>query len=383
MDKLKPVWKVIKKYHIWVLCIAVVGTAVFGLFMANGTLAAQADKTKKEVDDLAKKSRDLAIQPNPPNEKWVAEKDKQIEAERARNRRIWESLYEWQQRQFKWPEKLGGLTFASQLADQGAQTRLIKEHEDAFEKYSSEAFDDLLKIVNAEANYTARAPVEEEDEKKSGRRAAAEKKKPVATIAPVRSPYVVGWLASSQSRIHDPLVNWGDENRFGRPTKTRVLDTQRDLWIYESLLKAIAKTNGDAAANYIAKVKYILDLQVGKDVQPLQQRVATKARSRSVRGNFNGIESVPVRLNVIADQRHLTTLLAELANAPLQVEISGFSARYTPKRRVDEKQGDPRKGQKQDVGPLYTIVDSYDVQVSIEGKVNFYKDPDKHLPSGP
>ena len=108
-----------------------------------------------------------------------------------------------------------------------------------------------------------------------------------------------------------------------------------------------------------------------------------KAPPRPVGSSFNGIESVPVRLDLIADQRHLTTLFAELANAPLQVEVSGFSANYRPRRRADSKQGDPRKGQNADTGPLYTIVDSYDVQVSIEGKINFYKDPEKHLPSGP
>jgi hypothetical protein len=262
MDKLKPIWKVIKKYHVWVLCLVIVGTAVGGLFAASGSLATQADQTKKSVDQLATQSQQLAGQKSPPNQKWLDEKDKEIETERGRNRRIWQKIYEWQQRKLTWPEKLGGLEFVSQIEVQGAAARLSKEHEDAFEKYASEVFDDLLKVVQAEANYSSRAPVAK-DAAKAGE---PKKKEKPTTISPVRAPYIVGWLKASQDRIRNPLVNWGDENRFGRPSKTRVLATQRKLWIYNSLLSAIAKTNGKAEANYMAKVKHILDLQVGTDV---------------------------------------------------------------------------------------------------------------------
>ncbi len=373
MDKLKPIGKVIKKYHVWVLCLVVVGTAVGGLFAASGSLESQAKKTKVEIDGLKTQSEGLKNQKTPYNQKWLDAKDKEIETERARNRGIWERIYERQQRKLVWPEKLGGLEFASQIDVQRAEARLIKEHEDAFEKYASEVFDDLLKVVKAEANYSARAPVAEKD----ARTGEPKNKAKPTTLAPVRPPYVVGWLAASQIRIRDPLINWGDENRFGRPSKTRVLATQRKLWIYNSLLSAISKTNGKAEANYMAKVKHILDLQVGKDVKSLHATPA--ARARQPGSNFRGIEPVPARMDVIVDQRHLSALLAELANAPIPVEISGFVATYESKRQGEENRRDPRKGQNTNKGPVPTIVDSYDMKVSIEGKVNFFKKPDENL----
>ena len=82
-------------------------------------------------------------------------------------------------------------------------------------------------------------------------------------------------------------------------------------------------------------------------------------------------------MKLIVDQRYLSLLLSELANAPLPIEISRFVAQ--PKNGSSKKQPGLRKNQADDGSPIRTIVDSYDMDVLIEGKVNFYKAPDDRL----
>ena len=111
MDKLKPIIKIIKKYHIWVLCLVLIGTAVGGLSASTGALDKQAATTKTTVEGLNKKISSRAAASNPPNQTFIAQTDQEIARERKRIRRIWEDIYLRQQNALVWPEVLGGAAF--------------------------------------------------------------------------------------------------------------------------------------------------------------------------------------------------------------------------------------------------------------------------------
>jgi hypothetical protein len=392
---------------VWVLCVLIIGTAVGGLFAASGGLGTNTKATEQKVTGVNARAAQLEAKQMPPNKTWVEEKDKEIVAERERIRRIWDKIYDAQQKNLQWPEAVGGLAFATTIEEQASKPRLDKPQEEQFEKYAAEAFGDLLAIVKA-PNLSKPVAVKQDPR-------AADVPRKTPTLPPVPADYVVGWAPASQRRIADPLIRWGNEDAisgFGAPTTARAKKTQRDLWIYQSMLKAIAATNGDATANYLAKVKYILELQIGGDVDPLFRTApaapAAPASAPAAGGaknpvavpppapapttsTFVGIESIPVRMDLIVDQRYLSRLFAECANAPLPIQITGFSARYRSLSRRDhfdktiEQPDENRPGgivAAKEIGPVGTLVDTYDMDVSIEGKVNFYKPPDESLLGG-
>ena len=262
MDKLKPIWKVIKKYHVWVFSVIVIATGLGALFAAGNGLGTDANKTAKDVEAMDKKVQNLVSlvgNRRPPNETWI----KQVEEEGGQVRDIWQQIYDWQEQKLKWPEDVGGIAgadFAASIRKQAGEDRIEKVQEEAFEAYAAQAFDQLLAIVKAQPDYT-----DETQEVDDGARRPDKKKTAVTYLPLVRSPYVIGWVSQSQRRIRDPLVDWGNEPIYRAPTTARAERTQRDLWIYGSMLSAIAKTNGKATENYMAKVKHILDLRVGAD----------------------------------------------------------------------------------------------------------------------
>jgi hypothetical protein len=388
MDKLKPILKIIKKYHVWVLCLVVIGTAVGGLFAGSAGLQKDAKTTEGKIKALDSKIDKIARTSKPPNQVWIDAKKQETEEERVRIRQMWEKIYDQQQAGLIWPESAGGLAFANKIEEQAGQSRLHKVQEQQFEKYAAGAFDALLEIVKAQKNIP-----QVSDEKTD---APGKTKLPKNTISLplVRAGYVVGWSPESQQRISHRLVRWGDERKFFAPTTARAKKTQRDLWIYGSMLDAIAATNTGATANYIAKVKYILDLQIGKDVVPLVQKViAPKTNTKTKAGakqpkttpraaspprskTSELAESIPVRMDLIVDQRYLSLLLAECANTKIPIEVTGFTARYrsrSGKDHFDQRTADENGAAAKGNSAVGTVVDTFDMRVSIEGKVHFYK----------
>ena len=392
MNKLKPIFAMIKKYHVWVLCLAIIGTAVGGLFAASGGLGKTAKKTESEVKSLLSKANSLASKQNPPNQEFLDQIDEEIEAERARMRGIWKKIYERQQDKLPWPKDVGD-DFWEKADEQAGRTRMETKQVEQFQDYASKVFDKLLGIVRAELDVVQ---VVEDD-------AAKGTKKPEKTTRRgVRSGYLVGWAPESQQLIRDPLVRWNSDRDFGSPSAKRAKDTQKQLWIYETMLNAIAATNQGATANYMAPVKRIRSLQVGikteknpNGVTPLMVRVAapsakptTKPRAVTPsRSKFHGIESIPVRMDLVVDQRHLARLLAECSNAPLPIEVTGFTARYWSRSGKDYFDQQAREqdgnGVKKENDIIGTIVDTQNMEVTIEGKINFYKPPDKSLDAKP
>ncbi|MCG8587412.1 MAG: hypothetical protein MI757_22120 [Pirellulales bacterium] len=400
MDKLKPIFKIIQKYHIWVLCVLIIGTAVGALFASSGKLAKSAKATEGKVKGLDAKAQGLVNTPKPPNQSWLDAKDAQTAKEREHIASKWEKIYKNQQEELVWPEAAGGQAFADKIEQQMGLTRLDKIQEEQFEKYAAGVFDSMLEIVKAEPRYrTAPAAVDDKKKTPPPRGGAAKVKQPASGgLPPVRAGYVVGWTPASQKRIADPLLRWGNEIDFKAPTARRAKATQRDIWIYETLLKAIAAANADATANYMAKVKYIVDLRIGDDVslaaaQPAdgkakgndKGKAATQVRRAPRPPNKSaGIaESVPVRMDLIIDQRHLALLLAKCSNRKLPIEVTDFTARYTSRSRKDRSDRVGGEGAEKEAGVVGTVVDTYDMYVTILGKVHFYKESNPAMLGGP
>ena len=97
MDKLKPIFVAIKKYHVWVLCVAIVGVAVGGLFAGTGGLQKDAKETEGKVKGINSKVQGLLLGDPPKNQAWIDAKDKEISEDGERTSKIQSDIYDSQQ----------------------------------------------------------------------------------------------------------------------------------------------------------------------------------------------------------------------------------------------------------------------------------------------
>lgn len=87
-------------------------------------------------------------------------------------------------------------------------------------------------------------------------------------IVPVK-PETVIWSEKSQLLWLDKMVRFlgRDGARMEYPTGYQVLALQQDLWLLESMFKAIATVNGDAIANDLVPIKTIYYVVFGREAR--------------------------------------------------------------------------------------------------------------------
>ncbi len=82
-----------------------------------------------------------------------------------------------------------------------------------------------------------------------------------AAPATDENPYVVEWDSGNQSSLKDRF-DWPDGKV---PSIAEILYAQEDLWILNSIMDIISRTNGDADAQYNAAVKVIQSIRLGAE----------------------------------------------------------------------------------------------------------------------
>lgn len=253
MDQIKNALAWVKKYHFWVLLLVVLGLSTAAWFSASSSLASQFESNKSKIDKEFSAQQGLKNKPFKPNEnineKQAEEKDKQADETLA----IWEKLYQRQTASaLKWPEELGNSFLRYMQTREFGQT-IRTDKRDDYLNYIKQTFPNLVKIIDAE--------LLEEDGRAGGRR------RPRMTDG-----LEMGGDTTEAEPTH--MVDWLDQGLVqkklafaGRPSSLQIWVTQEDLWVYETLLRAIARTNeatGARRQNRTA-IRTIYELQVGQD----------------------------------------------------------------------------------------------------------------------
>ena len=189
---------------------------------------------------------------------------------------------------------------------------------------------------------------------------------------------IVDWSTANQSAILQKISYYpGQESKGNVPTTLQLLYAQEDLWVISSLLDIIKRTNGDVDGQWQAKIKQVRSILIGADAkppsssvmrlaggtrgnntgnegapsnqgQPGQSRTAQvfdPAEGRYVNNEYQPLSAadlrstyttktprpeeaylsvakrMPIRLNLVMDQRAITKLLVECGNSPLPVEV--------------------------------------------------------------
>jgi len=255
MDQVKAFAKVLWEQRFWVLCA--LGTFIAGIcwMKSTGDLQEEFVLRKQSIEGNLNAVTQLRNTPVHPNEQVNEVDRQQALAQRQHVLEVWQELYERQREEvLYWPRVLGE-QFIEEIENKKFRNNIPSTLRDTYRNYIKNRFQGLLEIVDAR---------EEDSMRGGGRRGGGMERgegySPRDTrTAETEEDYLVLWL--DQDRVRSKL-NFGD-----KPTSTQIWVTQEDLWVYDSLLNVIAKTNEARGATRPdnAAVKAIVALEVGQE----------------------------------------------------------------------------------------------------------------------
>lgn len=284
MDQVKTAMAWVAKYHFWLLAVLIVLVSTLVWWMAAGDLDKRKSENLAKIDTAFSGQDNLERRPYHANPDFNAKQKSQIEALAGETKQIWQELYDRQRKEvLKWPAQLPA-SFRRQV--EGKQfgddiNQLLREQ---YTDYIRGRFKDLPEIIDANE-------IEEEGSTggfsgggrggfsggfgggggSAGFRSLDMSAEPEldedGNIIEVR--YTVYWAPEDQERIRAELDSPNTISHW------RLWATQENLWVYETLLRAIAATNEAAGADRYsnAAVSDIGAMQVGRDAA--QEGLAT------------------------------------------------------------------------------------------------------------
>ncbi|BBO31806.1 hypothetical protein [Lacipirellula parvula] len=369
MDKVRAFMKVAWTQRFWILSVVGVLAAVICWSMASGNLQRQFTANKTQID--GKFGEMTAITGKQIHGNEVVNAKEREEAKKIANsvKELWQSLFDAQREEvLKWPDVLGD-DFVDYVKNAKFDSQIKPDFRDRYQNYIKNRFEGLVKIVDAKkmavdgtAGFGA-APGREGAF--PGGAAPGAEVELDAQGMPIEENY---------------LVQWGDQGTLRQqlefvdvPTARQIWVTQEDLWVYETLLRAIANTNKERGATRPdnTAISVIQSLQVGAPAALAMaqestillpvEAMATGGEMMSPEGTPMGREGemgaggaesldamllanryidaegkpipdassgagvefrrLPIRMMLSMDERYLPKILVECANAPLPVEV--------------------------------------------------------------
>jgi len=407
MNQLQPLLVAMKKWGFWIICglAVVIGLGVW--FIAQQSVQASIKARKDQLDGL--KSQVSGVKPGSPNPKVIEAARQEIENLKRDVYQAWVTMYADQKEKNQWPKALGN-EFLNWVNQPGRQfgDPIPERFREIYLNFIEQHFPTLFEIVNL------RRPANVDLKQLGSIRAAI-------TAGYGASGYGSGAYPGATGTIGEEaygetmgypgaggypgtgatgtgaaaiemvgVVEWNPQNiaaikqRFAWrqvPTSDEIWNAQEDLWVYEALLRIIAKTNEGATGPHNAAVKRINAIQIGPDAAAYFASASTSAMAsatgmmaspgmgspgmetgmpsepsetggeygsgyggygvpgmRSTFGRyvdasgnplrpgdpqpFAEFKMMPVRLDLVVDQRKIDQLLVNCANSDMPVRIT-------------------------------------------------------------
>ena len=282
MDQVKVVLAAIKKHHFWVLCGVIVVLVLGAWWSATSGLAKSIETRKGELEGAQKSVQGVTAQSLHANRECISAI--QAEHEKLKNEvyNAWDFLYRVQKKNSVWPPIAPN--FRRDIELLGPDDEIQVKYRDLYMYFIQRHLPRLYEIVDIRlpAKRDAKGMIITDENGKpvkidpfetaSGRNYA-----PTTEYGGGGMPDAMegsGYSSTTSSREElVGKVDWAmtDVKRIRagyywktRPTTTQVRLAQEDLWVYEALLRIIAKTNETATSQYNAAVKSIQSLEIGQ-----------------------------------------------------------------------------------------------------------------------
>ena len=263
MDKIRAFFSWLKRQHFWVLLVMVAGLAVTGWFLASSSVAEEMASNQSKIKSEFSQQSQLKSRPFKPNEEINKKQAEEISKLADGVGQIWRQLHDRQKEEVLiWPEKLGP-KFARYMQGKKFGDSINSDYRDDYLNYINDQFPELLKIVDAEDLGEGGGGL--------GRRGGRGGGPGMMMEPGMRGPGMGrGGVDGPEEPAH--LVEWLDQETVSsrldmtkRPSALEIWVIQEDLWVYETLLRAIADTNeaSGATRRNNAAVRVIEQLQVG------------------------------------------------------------------------------------------------------------------------
>lgn len=438
MDQVRVILKLLWRERFWVLSVVGIVLALVCWFFSSGDLDQQFASRKQAIEGKFNEMKNLTRENPLPNENVIEGNREQARQQSKNVLAVWKQLYDRQREEVLfWPkdslkpefiEEIEKLKFGEKFPPKEANN--MQSH---YSNYIGSRFDGLLKIVKA-----LKSEGGSNRFSGGGRRSHYGEEFDGGDF---ESPRPTSTGTDAEQEDEDYLVQWLDQGNLreklaftGKPSAIQIWVTQEDLWVFETLLNVIAKTNEARGATRPdnTAVRVIVALEVGRDaaaasrekasiLMPLgapvdggmregETRVYSEVDSSIPMSREVGPEGVlvsdeaimayryldpegnpypgepgdreyrrlPIRMRLMMDQRYLSQLLVECADAALPVEVK--QVRVNPDASGTGFGGSQYSSTRssfrgvEDMGSDANLAD-----VEIRGVVYIYNEPDESV----
>ena len=263
MDKVRAFANIIWTQRFWVLSVlgTIVGVVCWN--MASSELDAEFTKRKSAIETNYNAVKTINGMLNHPNDS-VNEGDK-LQAVQQRDfvLKIWQELYDRQRTEvLYWPETISK-EFVDYMEKRKFGDSIKSDMRGFYHNYIEKQFDVLLAKVEAKKGATRGGSSSSYGGEMGGYG---------GEMGGYGGAGATGGAGGADSQEEDYLILWLDQEKLQRklafktkPSAMKVWVTQEDLWVYETLLDVIAKTNKAVGATRPdnTAVRAIMTLQVG------------------------------------------------------------------------------------------------------------------------
>ncbi|MGL4514438.1 MAG: hypothetical protein ACRCT8_15220 [Lacipirellulaceae bacterium] len=274
MDQIRVALAWLKAQHFWVLTLLATILATAAWYVSTGSLATQFKANQAKIGAEFTSQDSLQSKAFKANDPVNAAQEEQIQLLADGVRKVWNQLYDRQKEDvLKWPVALGE-AFVTYIEDKRFGDALRDDHRERYLNYIQKQFPKLLEIIDARelAFDGASGGGGPGIGGGIGGSMGGPRGRGGATGG-MGMGMGMGMGDGAPEEEDKHRTEWADQtmlrdrmNLKAKPSAIEVWVLQEDLWVYEALLRAIARTNdatGSSRRSNMA-IRTIYELQVGR-----------------------------------------------------------------------------------------------------------------------